>query len=112
MRWHTLLSQIGSADGSGSRSPTSSSSATTGSRTRSRGSPARCSRSRSRCAANRKGHISAALVESVGVSLLFWGTQGVTWAMGLSGRVAPWLAAWAPNVVFLVVGAIAVRRSR
>jgi lipopolysaccharide export system permease protein len=61
---------------------------------------------------NRKGHIAAALVESVGVSLLFWGAQGVTWAMGLSGHVAPWLAAWAPNVVFLVVGAVAVRRAR
>jgi lipopolysaccharide export system permease protein len=61
---------------------------------------------------NRKGHIAAALVESVGVSLLFWGTQGVTWAMGLSGRVEPWLAAWAPNVLFLVVGAFAVRKAR
>lgn len=60
---------------------------------------------------NRKGHIAAALVESVGVSLLFWGTQGVTWAMGLSGRAEPWVAAWAPNVLFLVLGAIAVRRA-
>jgi lipopolysaccharide export system permease protein len=60
---------------------------------------------------NRKGHIAAALVESVGVSLLFWGTQGVTLAMGLSGHVAPWVAAWAPNLVFLVVGALAVRRA-
>jgi lipopolysaccharide export system permease protein len=62
--------------------------------------------------ANRKGHIAAALVESVGVSLLFWGTQGVTWALGLSGRVEPWLAAWAPNVLFLALGLLAVRRTR
>lgn len=60
----------------------------------------------------RKGHISAALVESVGVSLLFWGTQGVTEALGLSGRVPTWIAAWAPNVIFLLVGVIAVRRTR
>ncbi len=60
---------------------------------------------------NRKGHVSAALVESVGVSLLFWGTQGVTWALGLSGQVLPWVAAWAPNVVFLAVGLLAVRRA-
>ncbi len=59
----------------------------------------------------RKGHISAALVESVGVSLAFWGVQGVTYALGTSGRVAPWLAAWAPTVGFLLVGAWAVRRS-
>lgn len=59
----------------------------------------------------RKGHISAALVESVGVSLLLWGVQGVTWSLGLSGRVVPWIAAWAPNAVFVVVGALVVRRS-
>jgi lipopolysaccharide export system permease protein len=62
--------------------------------------------------ANRKGHVATALVESVGVSLLFWGVQGVTWALGLSGRVEPWLAAWAPDLVFLALGALAVRRSR
>ncbi len=60
---------------------------------------------------NRKGHVSAALVESVGVSLLFWGAQGVTFALGISGRVVPWAAAWLPNVVFLAIGAWAVRRS-
>lgn len=62
--------------------------------------------------ANRKGHIATALVESVGVSLLFWSVQGVTWALGLSGRVEPWLAAWAPDLVFLLVGAFFLRRSR
>ncbi|HET6437011.1 MAG TPA: LptF/LptG family permease [Anaeromyxobacter sp.] len=61
---------------------------------------------------NRKGHIATALVESVGVSLVFWGVQGVTWALGLSGRVAPWLAAWAPDLAFLLVGFAAVWRSR
>ncbi|HEY6005105.1 MAG TPA: LptF/LptG family permease [Anaeromyxobacter sp.] len=60
---------------------------------------------------NRKGHISSALVESVGVSLLFWGAQGVSWALGLSGQVPPWIAAWAPNVVFLAAGAWGVRRT-
>ncbi|ABS28373.1 LptF/LptG family permease [Anaeromyxobacter sp. Fw109-5] len=61
---------------------------------------------------NRKGHVSAALVESVGVSLLFWGVQGVSFALGLSGRVAPWVAAWAPNALFLALGIAAVRRAR
>jgi lipopolysaccharide export system permease protein len=58
----------------------------------------------------RKGHVSAALVESVGVTLLFWGAQGVSFALALSGRVPPWIAAWAPNVTFLAVGLVAVRR--
>jgi lipopolysaccharide export system permease protein len=61
---------------------------------------------------NRRGHVSAALVESVGVSLAFWAVQGVSFALGLSGRVAPWIAAWAPNVLFLVAGLVAVRRTR
>ena len=61
---------------------------------------------------NRKGHVSAALVESVGVSLLFWGVQGVSFALGISGRVTPWFAAWAPNALFLALGLAAVRRAR
>jgi lipopolysaccharide export system permease protein len=60
----------------------------------------------------RKGHISAALLESVGVSILFWGVQGVSFALGLSGRVAPWVAAWAPNALFLAAGIAAVRHAR
>jgi lipopolysaccharide export system permease protein len=62
--------------------------------------------------ANRKGHISAALLESVGVSLVFWGVQGVSTALGLSGRVSPGLAAWAPDAIFLLLGAAAVWRAR
>jgi lipopolysaccharide export system permease protein len=58
----------------------------------------------------RKGHVSAALVESVGVTILFWGAQAVSFALALSGRVEPWVAAWAPNVVFLAVGLVAARR--
>jgi len=60
---------------------------------------------------NRKGHVSSALVEAVAVSLLFWGAQGISWAMGLSGRVPPWMGAWAPDVLFLAAGVWAVRRT-
>ena len=60
---------------------------------------------------NRKGHVSSALVESVGVSIAFWAVQGVSWALGLSGQVPPALAAWAPNVLFLGAGLLAVRRT-
>jgi lipopolysaccharide export system permease protein len=60
---------------------------------------------------NRKGHVSAALGEAVGVSLLFWAAQGVSWALALSGRVPTEVAAWAPNVMFLAVGAWAVHRT-
>ena len=60
---------------------------------------------------NRKGHVSAALGEAVGVSLLFWAAQGVSWALALSGRVPTEVAAWAPNVLFLAVGIVAVQRT-
>lgn len=61
---------------------------------------------------NRKGNVAAALLEAVAVSLLVWSAQGVTWAMGLSGRVTPALAAWAPDLLFLVAGIAVVRRVR
>ena len=61
---------------------------------------------------NRKGHLSAALLESVGVSLAFWAAQGVSWALALSGRVPSFVAAWAPDLIFLGAGALAVRRIR
>jgi lipopolysaccharide export system permease protein len=58
----------------------------------------------------RKGHLTAALVEAVGVSLAFWGLQGACFALGLAGRLPPAAAAWAPEVVFLAVGLWAIRR--
>jgi lipopolysaccharide export system permease protein len=60
---------------------------------------------------NRRGHVSAALLESVGVSIVFWGAQGVTVALALSGRVPAWVAAWGPDLAFLVAGVFAVRRA-
>jgi len=58
----------------------------------------------------RKGHLTAALVEAVGVSLAFWGIQGICWSLGLSGRLSPALAAWTPDTLFLALGALAMRR--
>jgi len=60
---------------------------------------------------NRRGHVSASLLEAVGVCLALWGAQGVAMALGLSGRVSPQVAAWAPDLLFLAIGALAVRRS-
>lgn len=58
----------------------------------------------------RKGHLTASLVEAVAVSLLFWGLQGLCWSLGASGRLPPAAAAWAPDAVFLALGLTAVRR--
>ena len=59
----------------------------------------------------RRGHVSAALLESVGVTLLFWGAQGVSAALGLSGSVPAWVSSWAPDLLFLAAGLWAVRRA-
>lgn len=60
---------------------------------------------------NRRGHVSSSLLEAVGVSIVLWGAQGVCMAMGLSGRLSPAVAAWAPDVLFLGLGWLAVRRA-
>lgn len=59
---------------------------------------------------DRKGHLTAAIVEAVGVSFAFWAVHGICWSFGLSGRAPAALAAWAPDALFLVVGALAVKR--
>jgi lipopolysaccharide export system permease protein len=59
---------------------------------------------------NRKGHVSAAMGEAVAVSLLFWAAQGVSWALGMSAQVPTAVAAWAPNVLVLALGLLAVRK--
>ena len=58
----------------------------------------------------RKGHLTAALVESVAVSLVFWVVQGICWTLGASGHLPPMVGAWGPDALFLVAGGWAVRR--
>jgi lipopolysaccharide export system permease protein len=61
---------------------------------------------------DRKGHVAAALVEAVAISLVLWAVQGTLMAMGLSGRLAPALSAWIPVALFAAAGLLAVRRVR
>jgi lipopolysaccharide export system permease protein len=60
---------------------------------------------------NRRGHLTAALVEAVGISLLFWAVQGIAWSMALAGRLGPAVGAWGPDAAFLVVGFFSVRKN-
>ena len=60
---------------------------------------------------NRRGHVSISLLEAVGVCLALWGAQGVAMALGLSGQLPPEVAAWAPDLLFLAAGLLAVRRA-
>ena len=59
---------------------------------------------------DRKGHLTAAVVEAVAVSFAFWAVHGLCWSFGLSGRIPPAVAAWAPDALFLALGAAAVKR--
>jgi lipopolysaccharide export system permease protein len=61
---------------------------------------------------HRRGHVATALLEAVGVSLALWSVQGIALAMGLSGRVPPAVAGWAPLVLFSAAGLLALRRVR
>ncbi len=58
----------------------------------------------------RKGHFTAAFVESVAVAFAFWTVHGICWSLGLSGRVPAAVAAWTPDALFLLVGALGVKR--
>jgi len=60
---------------------------------------------------NRRGHVSSALLEAVGISLAMWAAQGICLALGRSGRLPPDAAAWAPDLFFLAAGVLAVRRA-
>jgi lipopolysaccharide export system permease protein len=61
---------------------------------------------------SRKGHLTAALLEAVAVFFVYWALDAVGLSLGHSGRLEPWVAAWAPALLFLVVGVVAVRRLR
>lgn len=52
----------------------------------------------------RKGHLTTAMVEGLGVAVALWGLMVVCRTLVLSGRLAPPMAAWLP-VLVLSVGA-------
>jgi lipopolysaccharide export system permease protein len=58
----------------------------------------------------RRGHLTAALVEAVAVSFVYWAVDGIALSLGHSGRLAPAVSAWAPAAIFLVAGGLALRR--
>jgi lipopolysaccharide export system permease protein len=60
----------------------------------------------------RKGFVTASLVESVGVSLVFYAMQGLSWSLARSGQLPPAAAAWLPDAVFAAAGLWALRRWR
>ena len=60
----------------------------------------------------RKGFVTASLIEAVGVSLAFYGLQGLAWSLARSGKLPPGAAAWLPDAAFAMAGLWALRRWR
>jgi lipopolysaccharide export system permease protein len=59
---------------------------------------------------DRRGHFTASLMESVGVSLAFWMAHGLCFTLGLAGRLPAPFAPWIAGALFLLLGAAALRR--
>jgi lipopolysaccharide export system permease protein len=59
---------------------------------------------------DRRGHFTAALVESVATSLAFWLAHGLCFSLGLSGALPPAAAAWTADALFLAAGVLLLRR--
>ena len=52
------------------------------------------------------------MASSVFICFAFLITKDLTLALGSSGYVPPWLAAWAPNILFAATGLALMRRVR
>jgi lipopolysaccharide export system permease protein len=61
---------------------------------------------------NRKGFVTASMVEAVAVSLAFHGMQGLAWSLTRSGHLPPMAAAWGPDAILAVAGLWALWRWR
>lgn len=62
---------------------------------------------------NRKGNLTAALVEGLAVVMLMWGMTVVAKTLVISERLSPVVAAWLPfGTLVALLGVILIRRSR
>lgn len=59
----------------------------------------------------RGGGLGYLFVVGVGLGFLFFISDGISTTMGELGIVAPWLAAWAPVIVFSALGIIFIART-
>lgn len=63
-------------------------------------------------AASGRRNVFVGVASSVFICFAFFVLRELFVAMGGGGRLAPWLAAWAPNVVFGLIGIIQTQRTR
>ena len=49
---------------------------------------------------------------ALGLTFLYWGLQAITQSLGENELLTPFVAAWAPNFIFLVLGVYMLRRTR
>jgi len=55
---------------------------------------------------NRRGHLTAAIVEGLFISVTMWGLMVVCRTLVMTERLAPLMAAWLPTVVLSVAAAV------
>ncbi|NVJ10407.1 YjgP/YjgQ family permease [Myxococcus sp. AM001] len=61
--------------------------------------------------ANRRGHLTAAIIEGLLTAVAMWGLMMVCRTLVLTERLSPGVAAWAPTVLLgLIAGAVWLRR--
>ncbi len=78
---------------------------TTGSPIRWRAFPRRCWPWGWRCGPNRRGHLTAAIVEGLLITVTMWGLMVVCRTLVMTERLAPFVAAWLPSLVLSVAAA-------
>jgi len=60
---------------------------------------------------NRRGHLTAAIVEGLLIAVAMWGLMVVCRTLVLTGRLSPFVAAWVPTLLLVVAaGALWLRR--
>jgi len=60
----------------------------------------------------RKGRVAAELIITILAGVVFWIGNEIVLIFGKSGALPPYLAAWAANLVFLMIGVALLRRVR
>ncbi len=63
-------------------------------------------------AASGRRNVFVGVASSVFICFVFFVMRELSLALGGGGRVEPWLAAWAPNVLFALAGVLLTQRAR
>ena len=63
-------------------------------------------------AAQGRRNVFVGVASSVFICFIYFVLRELTLALGGGGRVEPWMAAWAPNLIFGLAGLVMTQRTR